>query len=231
MIRKFVRCMTLGKRGKRSAWMLLILAVCFAMSGCHKSLLPLTPENILDTAYLQDQNSMLTAFSLTEREYSVRKNSKGEVYTISRPVILDGREANEFFVEFWDRGMIAVTYRFYFIEAEGEGLSDAWKYAIRQQKNLSEAYGNSIYDSYYGFIPSSQFGVAVKDESEAANYFAEPGNSLGDVFPVSEDCVAEVILMSTPGEMSMVSLKYHIYPEYRPLQHSQKKEQLTSSQA
>lgn len=221
MTRQPGRCMEPGKKMRRFVSLLAALGLCLGMGGRREERLPLTPENILDSAFLQDRDCFCTAFSLAEREYSAEIIKKGEVLRVFRPAVIDGRTADEFFVEFWDRGMIAATYRFYFVEAEGEAFADAWRYAIRRQEELSERYGASIYDSYYGFIPSSQLGEAAKTQEEAADYFAEKGRSLTDVFCVSEDCAAEVILMSTPGERSLVSLKCHIYPEQRELAHSQ----------
>lgn len=188
---------------KRFCLCALSLAVIFA-PGCA-SAPALSPEEVLEKAYLRDETAFETVFALS---LEAKAGAPG-VYDLARTATLCGRETDRIRLEFDGGALCSVQYSFFFLEST-EAFSDAFRFAAALNANADATHGAPISADYFAGSESDWLSSysAADDLQLCWSRGADDVRAVADAYRVRDDCVLTVNLSTMDGKNYVVAATY-----------------------
>lgn len=182
---------------------LILLTLAFS-PGCA-SVPALSPEAVLEKAYMRDEAAFESAFAL---DLEAKADAPG-VYDLARTATLRGRETDRIRVEFDGGALCSIQYSFFFLESI-EAFSDAFRFATALNADASETFGSPISADY--FVGSESDWLSSYSAADDLVFYwsrsAEDIHAVADAYLVRDDCVLVVNLSTMDDKSYVVTATY-----------------------
>lgn len=192
---------------------IILLLICI-LTGCSTKSNALTPENILEKAFLKDKETFSEVFHVDFQREAELILAQPDNYRLLDAVELYGRTADRTDLYFVENELLQFEYQFAFSEGE-EALSQALTFAKKAVADAAGRYGASVLRERYAVSEEEPLLSDYEADDLYRRWAKSPDepHNIADAYAVSDDCVLEITLTTFDNKIYVVALNYQ-----RPVQ-------------